>query len=164
MLKINFCLSLPVQENADQALAKIKELHDYCSNRPFSTISPVQEFERKAVQFVDLVTPEHVIGFKFKVANEGPEFAIKLAKFPDEGRAPLVWYFDSFVYIPKELNIQLYMIKYKAMIEALEKAEKIGFNVRIDDEAGYSSGKDAERLVSAIMRDRKFMDPRDMVR
>lgn len=164
MIRINFCLSLPVGENAEEARRKIARLHNYCSNRPFSAIGAVQEFEKEPVEFAAPVVPEEVIGFRFMIANEGAEFAIKLAKFPDRDRAPLVWYCDGFVWIPKELNIQLYIIKYKAFIEAMNEAERIGFNVRVDDEAGFWSTKDVERLVSAIMRDRKFLDPRDMVR
>jgi len=163
MLKINFCLSLPDKIPPEEARQKIKLLHDFCANRAFSEVGSIQDFEKEAVEFAASVIPEHVFGFKYKLAKEGPEFAIKLAKFPDRDRAPLVWYFEGNVWIPRTVEPDLYIIKYRAFFSAIDEANMIGFQTRVEDEAGFGTGRSIARLISAVKRDKAFLDPRDVL-
>jgi len=163
MLKINYCLSLDIKTPTEEVREKLKALYSYCANHPFSEVSPVQDFVKVPIKFLRHVVPEEIIGFKFRLAAEGEVFALKLMKFPNIDRAPQVWYCDESIWMSKEVPASLYMIKYRAFIEAMDEAKRIGFNVGISDEGGYWEGRSLDVLVSAIKRDRDYTDPRDVI-
>jgi len=163
MIRIDYNLSLPQEAHSIVAVPKMIALRRHCSNRPFNFVGETREYDKQPMNFDTPVMPLHCYGFPFKLTEEGPEFAIKLMKFPDEGRAPLVWFAEGSVWLPKELPISMYIIRYRAFIEAMEAAKGIGFNVRVSDEGGYWGTKNANSLVSAIDRDRKYKDPRESI-
>ena len=165
MIRIDYNLTLPAETHSIVAVPKMIALRRHCSNRAFNFVGDTKEYEKQPVNFDAPVIPTHSYGFPFKLVEEGPEFNLKLMKFPDEGRAPLVWFAEGSVWLPKELAVSMYIVRYRAFMDAMEAAKEIGFNVQVSDEGGYWGTKNVNSLVSAIERDRKYQDPREsMVR
>lgn len=151
----------------ERTIELVQELHSYCSDRPFSNVGPMQH----QYQYRKIFCPAaggpiysfNCVGFDFKLVEEGSLFEFRLARWPDKGRAPQVWHASGAVWIPNCVAPALYMVKYRAFIEALDRAASIGFSVSVKDEAGYWEGRQCQTLLECIVRDRKHPDPRETV-